>query len=159
MEWYAGNKPEGATHLADGRAAEVKTGRHFQYLEKNMDKKTQRLAMAAIAGIGIGLASPAPVLAQDKSTDTVKCYGINSCHAQAKCSVKGDDLAAVRTFLGDAEYNTRFGKSKAHSCGAHAKCGSNRQILNWTPVSAPACEAQGGILIDKVDGKKVAKKA
>lgn len=115
-----------------------------------MNKKSaQRMAMAAIAGMTMGLASPAPVLAQDADKpETVKCFGVNGCHAQAKCAVKPEDIAAVRAIVGDAEFNKRFGKTKTHSCAAHAKCGSNQKILNWTPLSAEACQTQGGFVID-----------
>ena len=30
--------------------------------------------------------------------------------------------------------------------------------LNWTKISVDDCKAQGGIVIEKADGKKVAKK-
>ena len=78
--------------------------------------------MAAVAGIALGASTPATLHAEDAVP--VKCYGINGCGSHAKCSVAIDDLEAVRTLLGDQQYNERFGKSKAHSCGPHAKCGS-----------------------------------
>lgn len=41
----------------------------------------------------------------------------------------------------------------------YAKCGGAAQILNWVPTGAGECRAQGGIVIEERDGKKVAKKA
>ena len=120
--------------------------------------KRNRLLMAAVAGISMGVSAPATLRAQE-NTDEIQCYGVNSCHAQAKCGVERSDVAAVRELLGAQQFNAQFGKTKAHSCGAHASCGSPSKILNWVQTSAPACHEQGGILIDEVDGKKVAKKA
>ncbi len=117
-----------------------------------------KLLMAVVAGITMGASSSAPALAGEKA-DSVKCYGVNGCGAHAKCSVKAEDLAAVRTLLGEQSYDGRFGKSEAHSCGAHAKCGASSRILNWTPTTAGECHEKGGIVIEEVGGKKVAKKA
>lgn len=121
-----------------------------------MTKKEMLLA-AAVAGIALGVSAP-QAAAQDK-VDEVKCWGVNGCGSHAKCSVKADDLGAVKKLLGEREYRKRFGKSEAHSCGSHAKCGASFQILNWTTTTAGECSAQGGFLIDEVGGQKVAKKA
>ena len=118
----------------------------------------KKIVMAALAGLAVGFAAPAAVRADDKPAD-VSCYGINSCKAHSKCNVSAEDLAAVRKLLGDKEFTARFGKSRTHSCAAHSKCGATSQVLNWTPVSAATCTEKGGILIDEIDGKKVAKKA
>jgi hypothetical protein len=117
----------------------------------------QKLLMAAVAGITMGVTSP-PMQAESKA-DEVKCYGINGCGGDAKCAVTKADLDAVRKLLGDKDYKSRFGKSEVHSCGGHAKCGASDQILNWLPTTAGECKEKGGIVIDEVDGKKVAKKA
>lgn len=115
----------------------------------------EKLLMAAIAGISLGVTSPAPAVADDAE---VHCYGINGCGSHAKCSVKDDDIAAVKKLLG-RDFEAKFGKTEAHGCGSHAKCGASSKILNWTPTSAGECKEKGGLLIDTVDGKKVAKKA
>jgi hypothetical protein len=121
--------------------------------------KKSRLLRAALAGLTAGLAAPHASLAEDAAGD-VKCYGVNGCGAQARCSVSSADIEAVRALIGANEFKTRFGKSEAHSCGAHAKCGSGSQILNWVNTSASQCSAQGGFLIEEgKDKKKVAKKA
>ncbi len=120
--------------------------------------KKDKLLLAAIAGITLGASAPAASVAGEKA-DEVKCYGINSCGHHSKCSVKDDDLAAVRTLLGEKEYDKAFGKSETHSCGSHAKCGASSRILNWTPTSAAECHDKGGIVIEESAGKKVAKKA
>jgi hypothetical protein len=120
--------------------------------------RNQKALMAAVAGISLGAAGAAASQAADKAED-VKCYGINSCGHHSKCSVTQADLDAVKALLGDQEYQSKFGKSEVHSCGSHAKCGVSSQILNWTPTSAGECKDKGGILIDAVNGKKVAKKA
>ena len=120
-------------------------------------KKRNQFLMAAVAGIAMGSSTPTTLRAED--TAEVQCYGINSCHAQAKCGVQPSDIAAVRTLLGSQGYNSRFGKTKSHSCAAHASCGAQSKILNWVQTSGDACRQQDGILIDEKDGKKVAKKA
>lgn len=120
--------------------------------------KKQKLLMAAVAGMALGLTAPAETLAQEQ-TDEVKCYGINGCGSHAKCAVSAQDLGAVKTLLGPKEWTRRFGKSEAHACGAHASCGGPAQILNWVPTSKQECSEQGGILIEEKDGKKIAKKA
>jgi hypothetical protein len=120
--------------------------------------KKDRLLLAAVAGITLGaVATPGAVAREEK--DTVKCWGINGCGSHASCSVGTDDLAAIKALLGGKEYGARFGKSEAHACGAHAKCGGESQILNWTQVDAGQCRAQGGLLVEEKGGKKVAKKA
>ena len=119
--------------------------------------KRNRLLMAAVAGIAMGASAPTNLRAQE--ADEVQCYGINSCHAQAKCGVEKTDLDAVRKLLGDQEFKSRFGKSRSHSCGAHSSCGAQQKILNWVQTSGAACRAQGGILIEDNSGVKVAKKA
>ena len=123
-----------------------------------MKKRDRRFLMAAVAGIGMGL-SAAPTVAEDTKED-VKCWGINGCGSHAKCSVKADDLAAFKALLGDQEYQTKFGKSEAHSCGSHAKCGASFNILNWVPTSLEECKAQGGYVVEErgSDKKKVARK-
>ncbi len=120
--------------------------------------KKDKLLRAAVAGLGLGLAASATGVAGEKAGE-VKCYGINGCGSHAKCAVSAADIEAVRSLLGAQEFQKRFGKSEAHSCGSHAKCGSASQILNWVPTSAGECKAQGGIVIEERDGKKVASKA
>jgi hypothetical protein len=119
--------------------------------------KKETLLRAAVAGLGLGLAVSGTGAAGEKAGE-VKCYGVNGCGSHAKCAVSAADIEAVRTLLGK-DFEKRFGKSEAHSCGAHAKCGGAAQILNWVPASAGECKAQGGIVIEERDGKKVAKKA
>lgn len=123
---------------------------------KSTNKK--RLVMAAIAGITLGTSTQGTLRAQDLKDGEVKCYGVNSCGAHAKCSVSGEDIAAVRKLLGEKEFKHRFGKSVSHSCGAHAKCGTAAKILNWVPATADGCKEQGGIRIEETEGKRVAKK-
>ena len=120
--------------------------------------KHQKLLMAAVAGITVGIATPMAG-AEDAKKDEVKCWGINSCGSHAKCSVTEADLKAFQALLGK-EYKDRFGKSAMHSCGSHAKCGASSQILNWTPTTAGECKAKGGYLVEEgADKTKVAKKA
>lgn len=119
--------------------------------------KRNRLLMAAVAGIAMGASAPGALHAQE--TDEVQCYGINSCHAQAKCGLEKTDIEAVRALLGDQEFKTRFGKSRTHSCGAHSSCGAQEKILNWVQTSGAACKEQRGILIEDNGGKKIARKA
>lgn len=119
--------------------------------------KKEKLLMAAVAGITLGISTP-PAHAEE-AQDQVHCYGVNGCGSHAKCSVSAEDLAAAKTLLGEKEYGKAFAKSEAHSCGSHAKCGASSKILNWTPTSAGECHDKGGIVIETKDGKKVAKKA
>jgi hypothetical protein len=116
----------------------------------------QRLLLAAVTGM-LG-AAPSLKAQEPLKQGEVKCYGVNSCGAHAKCAVSNEDLAAARKFLGNKEFKAKFGKSEAHSCGAHAKCGSASKVLNWTPASADACREQGGFTIDGADGSKAARK-
>ena len=120
--------------------------------------RREKLLMAAVTGITMGLSAPATNAADEKKGD-VKCFGINGCGSHAKCGVTAEDLKAFRTLLGDKEYDSKFGKSEVHSCGSHAKCGAESGILNWTPTAADKCKAGGGYLVEDKDGKKVARKA
>lgn len=119
-------------------------------------KKKDRFLMAAIAGIAMGVNSPAH---GEEKKDDVQCYGVNGCGSHAKCSVSADDLKALKALVGEKDYAAKYGKSEAHSCGSHAKCGASSQILNWVPMSRGECSAQGGFVVEEVGGKKVAKKA
>jgi hypothetical protein len=119
-------------------------------------KKKDRFLMAAIAGISMGANLPAH---GEEKKDDVKCYGVNGCGSHAKCSVSPADLKAFQAFFGEKEYAAKYGKSEAHSCGSHAKCGASSRILNWVPTSRAECSAQGGFVVEEVNGKKVAKKA
>jgi len=121
-----------------------------------MGKRTNALVVAAVAGLAMGVMSPAQEENIGQRTE-VKCYGINGCAANSSCAVKADDLAAVKALLGTKAFNARFGKSKEHSCKAHAGCGASSQILNWTSASDDACKQAHGIVIEETDGKKVAK--
>ena len=119
--------------------------------------RKDRLLLAAVAGMTLGaVASPG---AAGEKKDEVKCWGINGCGSHASCSVGADDLAAIRALVGEKDYAAKYGKSEAHSCGAHAKCGGSFQILNWTNVGAGECKAKGGFVVEEKDGKKVARKA
>jgi hypothetical protein len=119
--------------------------------------RQDRFLMAAVAGITLGVTAPRPAPAAGK--DEVRCWGINSCGQDGKCSVTAQDLAAFKALLGEKEYAARFGKSQAHSCAAHAQCGAADKILNWIATSAAECTAKGGYLVDEKDGKKLARKA
>ena len=125
-----------------------------------MTSRDKKMLMVAVAGISMGLSVPAASAAEPKA-DEVKCWGINGCGSHAKCSVNAEDLKAIRTLLGDKEYESRFGKSEAHSCGSHAKCGASSQILNWVPTTRDKCKAEDGYVVEEVGPakKKVAKKA
>jgi hypothetical protein len=112
--------------------------------------------LAALAGMAVGVAQPMALHAQD--APELKCFGVNSCKAHAGCSVEPDDVAAVKALLGDKDFNSKYGKTKTHSCGSHASCGASSKILNWTKISEDSCKQQAGIVIDNQDGKKVARK-
>ncbi len=125
-----------------------------------MTSRDKKMLMVAVAGISMGLSVP-PATAAEQKADEVKCWGINGCGSHAKCSVSAEDLKAFRTLLGDKDYESRFGKSEAHSCGSHAKCGASSQILNWVPTTRDKCKAEDGYVVEEVGPakKKVAKKA
>jgi len=84
-----------------------------------MGKRTNPLVVAAVAGLAIGVKAPTQEANAGQPAD-VKCYGINGCAANSSCGVKADDVAAVRTLLGTQAFNDRFGRTKEHSCKAHA---------------------------------------
>lgn len=121
-----------------------------------MGKRTNALVVAAVAGLAIGIKAPAQEANAGQPAE-VKCYGINGCAANSSCAVKAEDVAAVRALLGTAAFSERFGKTKEHSCKAHAGCGASSHILNWTNTSQDACQQAHGIVIEESDGKKVAK--
>jgi hypothetical protein len=122
-----------------------------------MKERDRRLMMAAVAGICMAVATGATADAAEKKTE-VRCWGINSCGS--KCAVTDGDIKAFKDLLG-GEYETRFGKTETHTCGAHAKCGAADHILNWEPASAAECKAKSGYVIEEAgaEKKKVARKA
>ena len=87
--------------------------------------KKDKLILAAVAGMTLGLTAPGTGFTEEK-TD-VKCWGVNGCGKSAKCSVTDADIAAVKKLIGDKEYATKFGKTETHSCGSSAKCGAVRR--------------------------------
>jgi hypothetical protein len=119
--------------------------------------RREKLLMAAVTGIAMGLSAPATEAADEKKGD-VKCFGINGCGSSAKCAVSADDLKAFKTLFGDKEYEAKWGQSEAHGCGSSAKCGAMAKVLNWQPASAEKCKAGGGYVVEEKDGKKVARK-
>ena len=46
--------------------------------------RREKLLMAAVTGIAMGLSAPATEAADEKKGD-VKCFGINGCGSSAKC--------------------------------------------------------------------------
>jgi hypothetical protein len=119
--------------------------------------RREKLLMAAVTGIAMGLSASATQAADEKKGD-VKCYGVNSCGSSAKCAVTDADLKAFRTLLGDKEYEAKWGKSETHACAGSAKCGAMAKILNWMPTTAEKCKSDGGYVVEEKDGKKVARK-
>jgi len=128
-----------------------------------MKSPKEKLVAAALAGLmlgatAVGKAQSSQDAGSAGKASNVRCYGVNSCAGHAGCGVMADDVAAVRKLLGDQEFNTRFGRTKEHSCSAHSKCGASSHILNWTQVSESSCKVSGGIVIDGGEGQKVARK-
>jgi hypothetical protein len=125
-----------------------------------MKKRDKQFLIAAVAGISMGIASAACV-AEDAKAEDVKCWGVNGCGHSAKCSVSAEDLAAFKALLGDKEFDTRFGRSEAHACGSHAKCGASAHILNWVPMSQDQCKVHHGYVVEEsgTPKRKVARKA
>ena len=121
------------------------------------NNKNQKLVLAALAGLALAAAVPATAVGQDSQSD-VKCFGVNGCKGHSGCGVQADDVAAVKALLGSKAFKEQFSKTTTHSCAAHGSCGAKQHILNWTTVSTDECKAQGGIVIEETDGKKVAKK-
>lgn len=127
---------------------------------RNMKSPKEKLIMAALAGLMLGCTAVGKAQSgQDAGqASNVRCYGVNSCAGHAGCGVMAEDVAAVRKLLGDTDFDARFGKTKAHSCSAHSKCGASSHVLNWTLISESSCKESGGIVIDGGEGQKVAKK-
>ena len=103
--------------------------------------KKEKLLLAAVAGMTLGLTAPSTGFTEEK-TD-VNCWGVNGCGKSAKCAVTDADIAAVKKLVGDKEYDTKFGKTETHSCGSHAKCGASSKILNWTPDRRGRVQGKG----------------
>ena len=120
--------------------------------------KRKPLLMAAVAGMSMAASPPALTGAAEQKTE-VRCWGVNSC--EGKGAVTDADIKAFKELLGEKEYASRFGKTEAHSCAAHAKCGASDHILNWEPASAAECKAKNGYVIEEVgpEKKKTARKA
>jgi hypothetical protein len=116
------------------------------------------LLMAAVAGMSMAASTPALTGAAEQKTE-VRCWGINSC--EGKGAVTDADIKAFKELLGEKEYSSRFGKTEAHSCSAHGKCGASDHILNWEPASAADCKAKNGYVIEEKgpEKKKTARKA
>ena len=122
-----------------------------------MKKRDVPFLMAAVAGITMSGTGWAGAPAGEK-TD-VRCWGVNSC--AGKGAVTAADLTAFKTLLGEKEYESRYGKSEAHDCAAHGKCGSKEKILSWETTTSAECKAKGGYVVEEVgpEKKRVARKA
>jgi hypothetical protein len=123
-----------------------------------MTKRDVRFLMAAVAGMSLAAKMPVATAAAEKKTE-VRCWGVNSCGS--KCAVTDVDIKAFKDLLGEKEYASRFEKTEAHACSAHAKCGAADHILNWEPATAAECKAKNGYVVEEVgpEKKKVARKA
>lgn len=124
-----------------------------------MTKRDVRLLMAAVAGMSLAASTPAASATAPEKKTEVRCWGINSCGS--KCAVTDADIKAFKELLGEKEYGSRYEKTEAHACTAHAKCGAADHILNWEPAPAAECKAKNGYVVEEVgpEKKKVARKA
>jgi hypothetical protein len=122
-----------------------------------MKKREVPFLMAAVAGITMAGTGWAGAPAGEKTE--VRCWGVNSC--EGKGAVTEADLKAFKTLFGEKEYAARYGKSEAHDCAAHGKCGSKEKILSWEVTTAGDCKARGGYVVEDIgpEKKKVARKA
>jgi len=79
--------------------------------------------------------------ASDQS-EIVRCFGINSCAAFAKCAVTAEDVEATKKIFGD-----KFAATELHECSGLAKCAAEGGQLNWVQVSKQECGEKNGFLI------------
>jgi hypothetical protein len=121
-------------------------------------KHSNKLVMAAVAGMALGASAPAATAQTPLKAGEVACYGVNGCTPESKCAVSKEDLAAVKKLLG-AEFDGKFGKSEVHACSGKGQCGAGAHILNWVPSKPADCKTKGGLVISSVKGQKVAKRA
>jgi hypothetical protein len=94
-----------------------------------------------------------PAASSGDQQQVVRCFGINSCAAYAKCAVTAADVEATKEKFGD-----KFAASELHECSGLAKCAASGGQLNWVQVSQQECGEKGGFLIETAaDGKKEVK--
>ena len=78
-------------------------------------------------------------------------------------ALAGMALGMATPYNAQAQDNTAAGKSSdvkcygINGCAQHASCGASSKILNFTTVSERECQQSKGIVIEEVEGKKVAK--
>jgi len=99
-------------------------------------------------------ANDAGALTDANQSEVVRCFGINSCAAYAKCAVTAEDLEATKKVFGD-----KFAATELHECSGLAKCAAQGGQLNWVQVSRQECGEKNGFLItnNPVGGKVVTK--
>ncbi|MEN9811087.1 MAG: hypothetical protein RLZZ488_2654 [Pseudomonadota bacterium] len=91
-----------------------------------------------------------PAASTSDQQQVVRCFGINSCAAYAKCAVTAADIDATKEKFGD-----KFASSELHECSGLAKCAASGGQLNWVQVSQQECGEKGGFLIETAaDGTK-----
>lgn len=73
----------------------------------------------------------------------VRCFGINSCAAYAKCAVTAADVEATKEKFGD-----KFAATELHECSGLATCAAEGGQLNWVQVSQQECAQKSGFLIE-----------
>lgn len=84
------------------------------------------------------------------SQELVRCFGINSCAAYAKCAVTAADVEATKEKFGD-----KFAATELHECSGLATCAAEGGQLNWVQVSQQECSDKSGFLIEtNAEGKK-----
>lgn len=89
--------------------------------------------------------------ASSEQGEVVRCFGINSCAAYAKCAVTAEDVEATKKVFGD-----KFAATELHECSGLAKCAAEGGQLNWVQVSKKECgEKEGFLITNAPDGGKV----
>lgn len=114
--------------------------------------KVYAAALAGMAAGAIGIAASDPAVAQAPKNE--KCWGINTCKAESKCSVSKKEIEATKADFGD-----KFAKSAVHDCAGDGKCAAAKGELAWIETPAGTCikDKKGFMIVVKGDKKVVVK--
>ena len=102
------------------------------------------LLAAAAAGIALstGVSAHAP-------GNRVKCFGVNSCHAQGACTVTKQQIAAAQE-----AFPGQYTKSITTSCSGQNKCGAPNHLAWISKDSTKKCFDAKGFIFEKGKIKK-----
>ena len=103
--------------------------------------KKDALVLAAMVGLTMSGAE----VAQAKTVEAEKCWGVNKCKEHTVCGVSKKQIAAA-----NKAFDNKFKKSTTHDCAGMGLCAGSKGQLGWVKVAKGNClHIEGAFMIEK----------